>query len=144
MPNSVIAGYEMSKRMLIIRTGRIGEPEVIDTTVKSSTGIGRFFAPSWEIVGGHKRWAAERAGEQPPSWTLKYAAIDDEQYVAAYKQLLRARWKQYAPELRNWLQGKSVVTLACYCSRGKFCHRDEAAKILLQIAQSWGIDAKIE
>lgn len=130
--------------MLVIRTGRIGKQDGTDITVKSCRDIGKFFAPTWALVGGHKRWSAEQAGEQPPSWTLKYRAISDEQYIAAYKELLRGRWKRYAPELKSWLQVKSVVTLLCYCEEGKFCHRDIAAEILLKICQSWGIEAKIE
>lgn len=130
--------------MLIIRTGRIGEPGVLDITVKSSTGIGRFFAPSWRIVGGHKRWASMQAGARPPAWTMKYEPLDDQQYVEEYKRILRARWKEYAPALRAWLEGRSEVVLACYCHRDKFCHRNTAAEVLLKICESWGIEARIE
>lgn len=86
----------------------------LDITVKSSRGLARAFAPTWEIVLGHK------AG-----------TISDEEYVQRYKAMLRRSYVRNR-KAWEWLLAQEEVTLLCYCRRGKFCHRLILADILSQ------------
>lgn len=72
----------------------------IDTTVKSSVGVFKEFAPQWDWVMSHK------AG-----------TLSDEGYTALYLPVLDQAfegWRQ--------LYNGSSNTVACYCNDGKFCH----------------------
>lgn len=78
----------------------------LDITVKSSTGWSRAFAPTWDMVMGHK------AGQ-----------ISDEEYIAAYTQILdqvsTPAWQTLYDEGLIW---GCNLCLKCYCPDGKFCH----------------------
>jgi len=87
------------------------------TTIGSKGVMGQlpylaFLAPTWEMVLGHKS-----------------GRLSDEQYVAAYRKLLKERWE----EVETWLLGLQPgedITLLCYCPEGKFCHRQLIYKML--------------
>ena len=97
----------------------------LDTTVKSGEGLGRLLAPSWELVGGVKRWRG-------------YAALAEAQYTAAYYDLLRMRYKADAAPFLALLEQRQLV-LCCYCATGAFCHRHLAVAILDKIASAKGM-----
>lgn len=83
--------------------------ELIDTTVKS--GI-QAFAPTWEMVMGHKA-----------------KTISDEDYTQQYRDLML---RSYMTNQTVWmgLLEKEKIAIACYCNPDKFCHRHLLVKYL--------------
>lgn len=77
--------------------------EVVDTTVK---GKSKLFAPTWEMVLGHK----------DGSWS-------DEQYTAEYRKRMIQSWLAHREEWEAFLRREEPVAIACYCNSGVFCHR---------------------
>jgi hypothetical protein len=72
----------------------------IDTTVRSARGVFAEFAPTWDMVMGHKG-----------------GTVSDSEYTADYLLILHhafAGWKA--------LRTDNTVTISCYCTDGKFCH----------------------
>jgi len=59
--------------MIILSRSQINKSEGIDITVKSSKGMARLLAPTWELV-----------------LSLKRAAIDENAYTAQYLEMLRS------------------------------------------------------
>lgn len=80
-----------------IRPGVIG----IDTTVKSATGLWRYFAPTWPMVMGWKRRAL--------TW---------DQYAAQYRAMLT----RVPDVVWNTLATQPEARLLCYCRDGVPCH----------------------
>lgn len=78
----------------------------IDVTAKSGEGQARHFAPSWDLVMGHKR-----------------GRLSDDRYTLAYHQQLAG-----VPEhIWQWLyeqgrKGGGKAVLLCYCPDDVFCH----------------------
>ena len=100
-----------------ITNGRLalGKAPGLDTTVKSSRGLGRAFAPTWDMVLSHKRGVLSDAG-----YTEAYLCILDAVPLKTWRAL-------YALGLE---QG-GAVTVTCYCrDSAPFCH----THILLQEA----------
>jgi len=76
----------------------------VDVTVKSAAGFARSFAPTWNMVMGHKR-----------------GTLTDAQYTAQYTKILDS----VSVEAWRWLYAQAVngeVTLLCFCRDGGFCH----------------------
>lgn len=73
----------------------------LDTTVKSSTGLGRHFAPTWDMVMGHKR-----------------GQISDAQYTEQYLRIL----DQVPATAWNQLATQAALTVLCYCRDSAYCH----------------------
>ena len=78
----------------------------LDITVKSATGIARFFAPTWDMVRSHK------SGQ-----------INDDVYTILYEE----RLDRLSDEVLDWLYGEGwanggQLTLLCFCPDDKFCH----------------------
>jgi hypothetical protein len=91
--------------MIKLQRAQIGRSAGLDITVKSSKGWARDFAPTWDMVMGHKR-----------------GKISDEQYTEQYLGILARvpvqTWRQfYASGFSN-----NRITLLCYCPDDKFCH----------------------
>lgn len=103
--------------MLKVYTSRIGYrgDDALDVTVKSATGHGRAFRPTWEIVMAHK------AGR-----------ISDEEYTERYLAMLRHSYRTQQASWR-WLLAQESVTLLCYCRPGKFCHRHILKDVLVKL-----------
>jgi hypothetical protein len=106
------------------RIGYRGEAG-LDTTVKSANGIGEIFAPTWALVGGHKRWQG-------------YTALTDQQYTEIYLDLLRNRYRANEQAFIELIQRPQLILL-CYCRSGVFCHRHLALDVLDKIAQAKGL-----
>lgn len=87
----------------------IDDPDRLNTTVKSGE---KTFAPTWDMVMGHKR-----------------RILSDEEYTKKYIELMRKSLKENPQRWQEVLSMKRVV-LVCYCQEGKFCHRILLAKIL--------------
>jgi len=109
---------------LVVRSARVwyrGEDR-IDVTVKSGTGIGKYLAPSWEMVREFKRGRL--------SW---------EGYERMYLERLRDVWR-----FRRWvfrrlfLMGR--VTFVCYCQSDERCHRRLLREVLKKIGEKYGIE----
>ena len=106
--------------------GREGE-HVLDTTVKSARGIARTFAPTWEMVMGHKQHRI--------LWS---------EYTEAYYALMRKRFQVNEEHFKELLYADRIV-LCCYCpdtSRNiRRCHRYLLADILMKLGPRYSIDA---
>jgi uncharacterized protein YeaO (DUF488 family) len=92
--------------MIKLQRAQIGRSAGLDTTVKSSTGWAKDFAPTWDMVMGHKR-----------------GKVSDEQYTEQYLAILAhvpvPTWREFAELGRR---SSNRITLLCYCPDGKFCH----------------------
>lgn len=92
----------------------------LDITVKGNCMAGKYFAPTWDMVVGHKK-----------------GKLTDDQYTELYYQLLLDRWngKDFPdfPEtlgrMLNILKDRDM-TFVCFCPSGKFCHRHLLVKWL--------------
>lgn len=79
---------------------------VLDVTVKSGVGVGRLFAPTWQMVNGVK------SGEMPVA-----------SYAARYRDVyLAARASGAARRLFDLTRGCDELILLCFCPDGRFCH----------------------
>lgn len=102
---------------------KYGGCDRLDITIKSGTMVGKLYAPTWDMVMGHKN--------------KKYT---DEQYTKMYYDLLTERWekdwngfRQATINTVSLLSGTFTmpafsITLVCYCPAGAFCHRVLLAK----------------
>lgn len=79
---------------------------VLDVTVKLSRGIGRSFAPSWELVMGFKKGLIPIA-----SYADRYRRI----YLAALTSGVVDTLLDQAAYLND-------LILLCFCRDGYFCH----------------------
>jgi uncharacterized protein YeaO (DUF488 family) len=112
--------------MCIVYTGRISlksHPAAVDTTMKSGSGVGRVFAPTKQLVFGHK---AGQGDSRFQSWK----PLTDAEYTMQYLDLLRSRFRQNPQPFRNLLEREEVILL-CYCKAHGFCHRYILAETVL-------------
>ncbi|HEY8531125.1 MAG TPA: hypothetical protein VIL08_02645 [Limnochorda sp.] len=106
--------YTGSLRLLRLRQ----DPDLLDVTIKTGR---RTFAPSWEIVMGHKR-----------------GVVSDEAYIRRYLAMLRESYRRNRSEWEELL-GRERVVLACYCVPGaRFCHRYILAEVLERLGAEMG------
>lgn len=111
----------------------VPDDDALDITVGTKDKAGKVLAPTWELVGGHK---AHNGHEK---FVGKHEPLDDDQYTAQYKALLRERWKENRQAFINLVKRDRLV-LKCYCRPGAFCHRHIALDVLDRVAQSEGIE----
>lgn len=76
----------------------------LDITVKSASGLGRSFAPTWQMV-----------------MDLKNGKLDEVEYERQYLNILEAVGAEDIRELYTQYKG-GVLTFLCYCHEGIFCH----------------------
>lgn len=127
---------------MLIRFAKLPNSTALDTSVKSAS-TGKLLAPSWDIVGGHKRWQDEQDGYVAPDWTLRYAPVDDVEYARRYIKLLRNRYAQDKAAFETLLNCDELV-LGCYCVLGNFCHRELAAIVLMLLGGQCGLQVSVE
>lgn len=95
--------------------GRVGQ-RVLNTTVKSGTGLGAVFAPTWKMVMQSKR--------DEITW---------DEYRRQYTALM---WQRYADNQAAFLQvlSSNELVVCCYCKNThattKHCHRYILVEIL--------------
>lgn len=78
----------------------------LDVTRKTGVGLGAKFAPTWEMIMGHKS-----------------GAIDDAEYAERYFEILDMLPEQAFEDLHQYgLEQGGRLVLQCYCASGKFCH----------------------
>lgn len=81
-------------------------PDRLDITISTkNTTWGRAFAPTWEIVRGHKN-----------------KVLSDEAYTRQYHRLMHESRVQH-PAHWEYLFGLKKIVLVCFCTPGAFCHR---------------------
>lgn len=92
--------------------------DLVDTTVKTGNPL---FAPTWDMVWGHKN-----------------QTLTDEDYEARYRALMAASIQRNAAV---WLKlcHMERVAIACYCGAGRFCHRRLLVDILKDLCTEHGI-----
>ena len=101
------------------------EIQLVDTTVKSGFSI---FAPSWDIVLGHKN-----------------GTVSDEEYTKQYLAMLNDSWKVNRDKWLAFIAQDGRYGLACYCTKksaprpdlehGVFCHRFMLVKTLVTLCE---------
>jgi len=91
---------------------RYNGPDRLDITVKGQDPLGKYFAPSWEMV-----------------MKCKQGKISEEEYTRKYLNLMQ-KSKQEHPEAWEKLLSRKRVVLVCFCPPGAFCHRVILAKLL--------------
>lgn len=114
---------------LLLKTGRVGYQAqgreiALDTTVKSSKGIGRAFAPTWAMV------KASKSGE------INWAT-----YTERYLKLLRERYQDDRASFQAAIRAEDLVLL-CYCAADKNCHRHLLKEVLMKVAACEGIEVE--
>ena len=78
----------------------------LDITRKSAKGLGLQFAPTWDMVMGHKG-----------------GSLTDEVYTSLYWVILDTVPQTSFDELyQHGLNHSNRLVLQCYCRSGKFCH----------------------
>lgn len=104
--------------------GRVGQ-RVLNTTVKSGTGLGAIFAPTWKMVMASKR--------NTISW---------QSYIEEYTALMRRRYADNPAAFLEALSNDELI-VCCYCkdthATTKHCHRYILVKILEKVAAYHGI-----
>jgi hypothetical protein len=104
--------------------GRVGQ-RVLNTTVKSGTGLGAVFAPTWKMVMASKQNAI--------SWQT---------YVEEYTALMRQRYQANPTAFLEALSSDELI-VCCYCkdthTTTKHCHRYILVEILEKVAAHHGI-----
>lgn len=99
-----------------IRVTRGHREFCVDTSIKSSQGVARPFAPpSWELVMGHKN-----------------GKVSDDEYREVYRAHLgkatKEQWRALFQLVRN-----RELTLGCYCVPAKpFCHNEILADFIVE------------
>ena len=105
--------------------GRVGQ-RVLNTTVKSGTGLGAVFAPTWKMVMASK--------QNTISW---------QSYIEEYTALMRQRYQANPAAFLEALSSAELI-VCCYCkdthATTKHCHRYILVEILEKVAAHHGID----
>ena len=118
--------------MVKVRTSRIdykGKPNqlVLNTTIKSGDGVGKVFAPTWDMVMQSKR------GEI--TWS---------EYTEQYLTLMRERYIDNKQAFIDVLNHSEELVLCCYCKNThgttEHCHRYILVSILEKVALRHNID----
>ncbi len=107
--------------------GRIGQ-WVLNTTIKSATGLGAVFAPTWSMVMDWKR-----------------SRIDWDNYTNQYIELMREQYQKNQAAFLEALQSDALI-ICCYCkdthSSTRHCHRYLLVDILHKVADRHQIGFK--
>ena len=117
-----------------ITTGRIWDGprleregwKVLNITVKSGTGVGRLFAPTWPMVMGWKR-----------------GDLDEEGYTDLFVPHMRESYRRHQNEWHQLLQNHEKIALLCYCKKGAFCHRHLVKEMLRKVGNKIGVPVEI-
>ncbi|MCA0455378.1 MAG: hypothetical protein LCI00_15480 [Chloroflexi bacterium] len=124
---------ETKQQICAVGTARIGYrghvgQRVLDTTVKSATGLGAVFAPTWSMVMDWK-WGKS-------DWGI---------YTQHYTSLMRERYHANQVAFLEALQSNELI-VCCYCndthSSTQHCHRYLLVDILHKVADRHQIGFK--
>lgn len=89
-------------------------PHRLDITIKENDPIGKIFAPTWDMVMGHKKTG------------------NDQEYINKYHKMILDSLTYNKPAWDELL-GREYVVLVCFCTVGNFCHRHLLADYLSQL-----------
>ena len=92
---------------------------VLDITVKGKDPLGKYFAPTWDIV-----------------MDLKNKIINEEEYTIQYHKQMVNSYKKHKDKWEELLI-KDKVVLICFCGVGKFCHRYILAEYLVKLGATY-------
>ena len=92
---------------------RCGVRDRTDVTVKGQDPMGKFFAPTWNMVMG-----------------VKNGTMTEDEYVNQYLDILQNRVPVHA---WDWFLGVETRTLVCFCPKEAFCHRNIIVNYCLRI-----------
>ena len=98
---------------------RYSGPDRLDITVKGQNPIGKAFAPTWDMVMGHKK-----------------GLLTDREYTQKYKKMMIASCADNF-EAWDWILSQEEVTIVCFCPKGAFCHRKLLARMLIQLGATY-------
>lgn len=110
-----------------LKRGQIGKvrgDRLLDVTVKSATGWAAAFAPTWEMVSGHKD-----------------GTMGDAEYRERYEAILDASGDAF-DRLRQ-LGAEGPVKLLCYCPDGRFCHTHLMIDYAIKKHPQWFSDGRV-
>lgn len=103
----------------IVYRGRVGQ-QVLNTTIKSGTGLGAVFAPTWKMV-----------------LEFKQGEISWDEYRRQYTDLMRQRYQANASAFLEALSSDELI-VCCYCkdthATTKHCHRYILVELLEKVA----------
>lgn len=101
-------------------------PDRLDITVKGQDIVGKWFAPSWEMVMDWKK-----TGDEEAYRNLYYKLLID-RYATEPKA------KEVTDNLVRLFGGEKDrdITLVCFCPANTFCHRYLLTRFL---RHNWGI-----
>ncbi|MDX2139460.1 MAG: hypothetical protein SF123_15355 [Chloroflexota bacterium] len=98
---------------------------VLNMTVKSGTGLGAMFAPTWKMV-----------------MASKHNTISWQSYIEEYTALMRQRYQAHPAAFLEALNSAELI-VCCYCkdthATTKHCHRYVLVEILEKVAAHHGI-----
>jgi uncharacterized protein YeaO (DUF488 family) len=98
---------------------------ILNTTVKSGSGLGKVFAPTWDMVMAFKR-----------------GDIDWQTYTMRYQALMRERYRQNPSAFLEALSCDELI-VCCYCKDAhattRHCHRYLLVDMLEKVAHHHGI-----
>jgi len=98
----------------------------LDVTVKSSSSWASAFAPTWEMVSGHKD-----------------GSLSDREYERLYTSILDQVGEEPFRKLyEHGVDKGSRLTLLCYCPGGKFCHTHLLIDYAVKRYGSWFSDGR--
>lgn len=98
---------------------RYGGPDRTDITVKGQDPMGRYFAPTWEMVQG-----------------VKNGTMTEQQYIDLYMPTeLNANTVlgKVPVNAWNWLLSEPTRTFVCFCNKDQFCHRNILLNYILGV-----------
>ena len=116
---------ELAKHICRVGTARIDYQEhggqwVLNTTIKSGTGLGAVFAPTWKLVMASK--------QNTITW---------QSYIEQYTALMRQRYQANPAAFLEALNSDELI-VCCYCkdthATTKHCHRYILVEILEKVA----------
>lgn len=104
--------------VLKIWTSRYGYsgPDRLDITVKGKDFLGKYFAPTWDMVQNYIK-----------------GRLTEKDYEKQYRNMMLL---SYTNNLDKWHRvfNMGEVTLVCFCKPGSFCHRYILRNFLNELA----------
>jgi len=105
-------------------------PNRLDISVKGNDPLGKYFAPTWEMLMEYKKGLG-----------LVSPEILEKTYTDKYFQLLTKRMQENFTPFAELL-AREYVVFVCFCAAGEFCHRILLAYFLQQLGVTYGGEIK--
>ena len=92
---------------------------VLDITIKGKDPLGKYFAPTWNIV-----------------MDIKNGKINEEEYTNLYHQQMMNSHKNNTDKWEEVLN-KDEIVLICFCKAYGFCHRYLLTQYLVNLGANY-------